>query len=290
MKLCIQCSKPFESAEWQCPHCHYTPVSNADYLVLKAYDPSQDNGFNPQLFDGLYHLEADNFWFTSRNGMIIQTMRTSFPQTASFLEIGCGTGFVLSAIQDAFPDWAIAGGEYFAEALEYTRRRVKQAPLFQLDAQQLPFEKHFDVIGMFDVLEHIDDDAAVLGQLYKACKVGGGIILTVPQHPFLWSQFDDYSFHRRRYTAQGLVERVEAAGFKVACVQSFNSVLFPIMLLSRIRKKKSSDTYDILAEFRINPTLNGFLKRAMDFERMLIRQSISFPFGGSLLMVGQRAG
>ena len=152
MKLCLQCKKSFDNLSWQCPHCNYIPRTSAGYLSLRAAKSSQSSGFDPHLYDALFNVEADNFWFTSRNSMIIHALETFFPQASSFLEIGCGTGFVLSAIQKAFPELKVAGGDYFTEALEYSSRRVQRAQLFQIDARQIPFENHFDVIGMFDVL------------------------------------------------------------------------------------------------------------------------------------------
>ena len=60
------------------------------------------------------------------------------------------------------------------------------------------------MIGAFDVLEHIADDELVLSQMHQAVRKGGGIILTVPQHSFLWSEIDEYSRHVRRYSVSEL--------------------------------------------------------------------------------------
>ena len=87
--------------------------------------------------------------------------------------------------------------------------------LFQMDARFVPFEEEFDVIGAFDALEHIKEDEDVLREIFRATKEGGGIILTVPQHPFLWSQMDEISHHYRRYTRRGLIDKVQRAGFEV---------------------------------------------------------------------------
>ena len=64
-----------------------------------------------------------------------------------------------------------------------------------MDARRIPFEDEFDVIGAFDVLEHIKEDEQVLVQMHRAVKSGGGIMLTVPQHMFLWSEQDVQAHH-----------------------------------------------------------------------------------------------
>ena len=80
-----------------------------------------------------------------------------------------------------------------------------------MDARRIPYEAEFDVIGAFDVIEHIYEDAAVLQQMHRAVRPGGGIIVTVPQHRFLWSKQDEFSCHFRRYTRGELMSKVSCA-------------------------------------------------------------------------------
>jgi len=157
-----------------------------------------------------------------------------------------------------------------------------------MDARQIPFEMEFDVIGAFDVLEHIDEDDVVLQQMFQAIKPGGGVILTVPQHRFLWSIVDEYSFHKRRYTRKKLIKKVKDAGFQVVYATSFVSFLLPLMLLSRIRRQKTRDNFDPVAELKINFCLNMIFENTLEIERAFIKFGFSFPAGGSLLMIAKR--
>lgn len=60
-----------------------------------------------------------------------------------------------------------------------------------------PFRKEFDTIGVFDVLEHVHEDEQILAQMHRAVHPdGGGIMLTVPQHPWLWSPTDEWFLGR----------------------------------------------------------------------------------------------
>ena len=66
------------------------------------------------------------------------------------------------------------GREVFSAGLRLAADRLPGVDLFQMDARQIPFENEFDVIGAFDVLEHIRDDELVLSQMYRAVRQGGG--------------------------------------------------------------------------------------------------------------------
>ncbi|HEY6044608.1 MAG TPA: methyltransferase domain-containing protein, partial [Nitrosospira sp.] len=156
------------------------------------------------------------------------------------------------------------------------------------DARKIPFESEFDVIGAFDVLEHIEEDEKVLAQIFHAVLPGGGIILTVPQHRFLWSQQDEYACHVRRYEAEELSNKVEQAGFQVERATSFVSLLLPLMFLSRLSKRKPVENYDPTQEFQISGLLNGILETVLDLERMIIRAGFSFPAGGSRLLIARK--
>ncbi len=245
-------------------------------------------GFDPELFDALYQIEPTHFWFGARNQMIVSTLQRYFPTFKNMMEIGCGTGYVLAAIEAQFPAAHLTGTDYFVEGLTYAAQRVKHAQLHQLDARSIEYENHFDVIGMFDVLEHIDEDELVLRQVYKACRPGGGILVTVPQHPFLWSQFDERSSHARRYTRPQIMERIRKAGFNVMYVTSFNSLTLPFMLAARLKNSRGQRAYNILNDFKVNPFINQFLVHLLNLERHMIQAGITFPAGGSLLVAAQR--
>src|SRR4030095_1631809 len=106
-------------------------------------------------------------------------------------------------------------------------------------ARRIPFRGEFDVIGAFDVLEHIKEDEEVLAQMYQATRPRGGVLLTVPQHSFLWSEVDDYSRHVRRYSASELKAKVKRAGFETLRTTSFVSLLLPVMFISRLRQRSA---------------------------------------------------
>lgn len=248
---------------------------------------STTGSFQVEAFRQLAALEAGNYWFESRNGLIVWALGRYFPQARSFLEMGCGTGFVLEGLRDAFPRIELAAAEMFPEGLAIARERVPDATFFLADARTFETPRSYDVVGAFDVLEHIDDDAAAIDRLYAATAPAGGALITVPQHPALWSVKDEYACHVRRYRRRELIGRLESAGFRILRATSFVSLLLPLMALSRLRPPPAA-AFDALGELQVPPWLNLTLRRCLDVERRLIRMGISWPAGGSLLVVCTR--
>lgn len=247
-----------------------------------------ESGYDPTHYSALAGLESRNFWFRARNRLIVWALGRYFPGARRFLEAGCGTGFVLSGITAAFPALEMTGSEVAAEGLGFAARRAPAARLIQMDARRIPFRGEFDAAGAFDVIEHIEDDRAVLRALREALVPGGGLLLTVPQHPFLWSEYDVRARHVRRYRAADLCAKLTEAGFEIVKMTSFVTLLLPLMIASRFMQRAPGADYDPLAELRIAPWLNWTLEQALDLERLLIRAGINFPVGGSLLVVAKR--
>jgi SAM-dependent methyltransferase len=201
------------------------------------------------------------------------------------MEIGCGTGHLLSHVITASPHLETSGSDVLEAGLKYAAARVPRVTFYQIDARQMPFEEEFDVVGAYDVLEHIEEERQVLAEIFRALKPGGGAILTVPQHSFLWGPADEYSRHKRRYTRSGLVETVKATGFDVIRATSWVSLLLPALLLSRMRERRGSTAFDPIAEFQSSARLNKVLAWISSVERTLITRGLSFAAGGSLLVV-----
>ena len=94
-------------------------------------------------------------------------------------------------------------------------------------------ESPFDLIGMFDVLEHIPEELETLVALREALAPGGRLMLTVPAHQYLWSYFDEAAHHCRRYSSQEIRDRLVEAGFEVEFLSQFMTCIFPIVWLFR---------------------------------------------------------
>jgi SAM-dependent methyltransferase len=257
-----------------------------DGFPLLAAHADDAAGFEPEAFAQLAELEAEHFWFRARNALICGLIRRHAPTAASLLEVGCGTGFVLQGVRTAYPALRLGGGEISLRGLAVARQRVPDAQLLQLDATRLPFEAEWDATAAFDVLEHLDNDQAALAELARAVVPGGTVLLTVPQHPWLWSADDEYGRHRRRYRRRDLVRRVGEAGLRVERVSSWVTLLLPLMAISRLGPRRGP--FDPAHELRQGRRSRAVLERILASEQALIERGISLPAGGSLIVVARR--
>jgi len=187
----------------------------------------------------------------------------------------------------------LLGSEQYPRGLVLARRRLGNGvTLLQMDARAVPAREEFDIIGAFDVLEHIPEDGHVLAQIRAALKPGGGTIISVPQHPWLWSPADDAACHQRRYARDELETKLEKAGLRVLQSTSFNALLLPLMMASRttmnLRARYDSKP-DPLSEFNIGPSLNRALSSVLRLEVALTSAGTRWPLGGSRFVVAQRA-
>jgi len=245
-------------------------------------------GFHAEDFATLAKLEGDSFWFRARNQLILWAAKPLLRADASFCEIGCGTGFVISALAKEMPLVKFSGTELFGDALPFARSRVPSAQFYEMDARRIPFRSAFDVVGTFDVLEHIQEDQTVLAEIHKALKPQGKLVITVPQHPFMWSHQDERACHVRRYTRDELVGKLKKAGFSVDFTTSFVSLLLPLMYMARRPARVDASDYDPVADLRLNPIVNSAMALVMTVERLFIKLGVRFPFGGSLLVVATK--
>ena len=238
--------------------------------------------FDPTAFDRLAQVEARHFWFVERRRLISWTLRRYFPAARSFCEVGCGTGFVLEGVARDHPQLAVTGVDPFPRALTLAAARVPAARLQQSSIHDSNGDV-FDVVGCFDVLEHIPDDQRALAQLVRRVRPGGGLILTVPQHPRLWSAADEIGHHQRRYTRRGLLRQLRAANLRCLRATSFMTFLLPLLALRRSASTREA----ALAELHPSPIANTVGGALLRLERGLIACGVSLPWGSSLLIVAR---
>ena len=289
MRVCVACGSARVDDAWACSECGHRPQIIEGFTSFAPELAAENEGFREDYFAELAQLEPTSFWFRARNRLILWALRAYFPDARRIMEIGSGTGYVLSGIRSAFPDAELHGSEIFSAGLAFAAERVPTATLYQMDALHIPFRGHFDMIGAFDVLEHIEDDSAVLEEVGRALRPGGGFIASVPQHPALWSPQDDHAFHVRRYTSRELRRKATAAGFEVLRMTSFVSLLLPMLFLSRSRmaEDRPGGETDAMGDLRQPRVVNMALGAVMTVERQLIRAGVPLPAGGSLLMLAR---
>jgi len=247
------------------------------------------DSFDAGAFKFLYKMEQTHFWHVGKKEIILDVLKRSVPglDNARMLEIGCGNGSVLNYLRRN--NINMEGCDLFREGLRLCRQRTGEVPLYQIDTLALPFKEEYEVIGLFDVLEHIEDDGKALSEIRKALRPGGYLILTVPAYQFLWSKKDEKAHHRRRYSKKDLIAKLERSGFSVNKVTYFMCSLFPLLASSRLIGKlfnnKEMDGGSINSlEYKTIPVINDIFLAFLRSEKYLIRY-IDLPFGASLLVL-----
>jgi SAM-dependent methyltransferase len=235
------------------------------------------------LYRRLYELEDGHWWFRGRRAVIWALLqRSGLPPRSRLLDAGCGTGRNLKELGFLGP---AQGVDSSPDAVAFCRERgldgVQEA---ELDA--LPFgDASFDLIVATDVIEHIEDDVAVLRELRRVAAPGARLLITTPAYRWLWSAHDDEHQHKRRYTRRALVHRIRAAGWRIEIATYFNTLLLaPIAVARALPRGRESNDYD-----RTPRALNEALSVPMRMEAGLLRRGVRLPAGVSIGVVCRAA-
>lgn len=292
--VCPRCTSALASAEGgaRCETCGagYRESEGILHLVMGGVGAP---GYDPHYFKTLPFVEERHFWFVGRREVVLDALRRAVPdlERRALFDIGCGSGGLLRFLAGARVPVSGACDAYL-EGLRIARRRV-QVPLLLVDeGRRPPLAAGQSLIGLFDVLEHIDDDRETLCWIWSVLEPGGVLVLTVPAHPFLFDEMDELAQHRRRYRRRELGEKLRSAGFEVRLLQHFMVTLVPMLValrrLGRLLPLRSSSAHARRnAELRIVPGLNGLMLGLLRLERSLGRL-VPLPFGSSLVAVAAR--
>jgi SAM-dependent methyltransferase len=247
---------------------------------------------DPSLYHAFYDLEEQHWWFVGRRRIVDSLLKARLGTKDStggaerrILDVGCGTGGMLPILSKY---GRVTGIDSEPLALDYCRKRgitdVHLQESFQAGAE-------YDVVTLFDVLEHVPDEEGFLATVRGYLKPGGILMVTVPAFQFLWSRHDDLNRHQRRYTKRALIEVLEKSGFEVERSSYFNTLLFPGAAAVRLlggnnRSSTSGDSDEALKQLRIGGS-NQALATIFGSERHLL-SLLDLPFGVSLYAMARK--
>jgi 2-polyprenyl-3-methyl-5-hydroxy-6-metoxy-1,4-benzoquinol methylase len=256
--------------------------------VASSYTDYPDGGFDLTDKSG-----ESSFWVRSRHRLLKRIVYDQLAQAGKIklLEIGCGTGRFIREIVDN-KNLEITGSEIYLKGILYAKKNIPNVDFIQFDVTQGLIGEEFDLIIALDVVEHIENDVAALSNIYKMLRKGGGLIITVPQHMFLWSRLDEILKHKRRYSRRELVAKLQENGFDIRYLTSFLFVLFPLMVIARMfdrgRHQTQPDEAALEKKVTFPNALNWIFDHLMRIDEELIRLGFSLPFGGTLVVVARK--
>ncbi len=234
--------------------------------------------------------EARHWWFVGRRRIIASVLLDMLGtrKDLRILDIGCGTGGMIPLLS-AYG--RVTGIDPAEAAIRYSRQRYdSMAELLQVDfPSELPGRGDFDLVTLFDVLEHLDDDTRALAVASTLLRPGGRLLITVPALRSLWSPHDVINQHRRRYLRKELKERIEGAGLHLDRLSYYNSLLFPAVFGARLLRRRLARMGDRRSDFRIgNHWINNRLADLFGAERHLLKRC-DLPLGVSLIAIASRS-
>lgn len=248
-----------------------------------------------RLHEQLREVGAAHWWYEGRRRIVEAQLEQLFEPGPhrEILEVGCGSGSMLPVLARFGNVTAI---EPDGGAVEYCRSTYGAiASVLQGRVpDDLPAKGSYDLVGAFDVLEHLADDVGALEAIGASLRRGGRLVATVPAFPSLWGRQDELSHHFRRYRADRLTNVVERAGLHIDRLTYFNTVLFaPIAFLRLTRRVAERLSRAHLQErgsdFDAGPRgwfSNRLLAGIFGLERHLLRRR-DLPVGVSLLLIAQ---
>jgi SAM-dependent methyltransferase len=260
--------------------------------------PSASISYDPAFYDPIGAAEDTHFWYQARNeviGALVEECVAPLPDGHRVLEVGCGGGTVLRMLEARCSRGTVVGLDFFAEGLRRARRRTRCA-MVQADLHWPPFRERFDLIGLFDVLEHLEDDEAVLHRLHEMTVPGGALLLTVPSRPGLWSYFDEAARHHRRYELEALVSVVTRAGYDVSYASEYMAPLLPMAWLQRrvlARLRRGAGPTAAPEELAasdlepVSPLVNRVLRSVLGLESRAVARHRRLPFGTSIVLLAR---
>jgi SAM-dependent methyltransferase len=236
-------------------------------------------------YDRMRQLQENHWWFRGRRTILSGLIGDlGLPQPAKVLEVGCGPGGNLTMLRQ-FGE--VTGLEPDEASRSYASERMGVRVEGGLLPDGLPFApESFDLVCAFDVIEHVDEDAASVAALGRLLKPGGYLATTVPGQPWMWSQHDALHHHKRRYRMRDYRRLFDAAGLSVRKASYFNTLLFTpiavIRLMKLLLRSKSADD-DSLPPAPVNNLLAGLFGSELHWLR-----HAPAPTGVSIVLIAQR--
>lgn len=251
----------------------------------------QEVSYPPDGNDACFSIEEGSFWFQHRNAIITDVVRL-FPPDGPIFDIGGGNGYVAKGLEmEGFPTVLVEPGP--AGASNAVKRGLKNVICATVETAGFR-SNTLSAVGLFDVVEHIEDDLAFLAHVQSLMPVDGRIYLTVPAFQLLWSREDDDAGHYRRYTPKSIARCLQRAGFAVEYMTYFFWFLtLPVFVCRTVPSLIGIQRTVSVERMRREHSTGGgighlLVNRAREIERKRIQQKKGMPFGGSCLAVARK--
>ncbi|HVO27775.1 MAG TPA: class I SAM-dependent methyltransferase [Candidatus Margulisiibacteriota bacterium] len=239
------------------------------------------------MYDYFYEIERTHWWSVSMRSvfhmLLVGALRGA--GRPRMVDVGCGTGITL---EEFSRHGLVFGVDAAWQAVSFSKRRNPTRGVCQANVLSLPIAAEtLDVVLAFDVIEHIEDDAAALREMHRVLRPEGVAVINVPAFASLWSEKDVAAHHQRRYTRPMLNRLLQTTGFRVDRITYTNAILFPAVWCVRAIQRLAKRPWNPEGEYRPRPWVNGGLAWLLRFELSALRY-FNLPCGTSVTCVARK--
>ncbi|MCX8065846.1 MAG: class I SAM-dependent methyltransferase [Candidatus Hydrogenedentes bacterium] len=232
-----------------------------------------------------HETEKDYWWFTLKRDLVIMLISSMVEKGSTVLEIGSGGGMLSAELSKI--GYNIISTDVEPASAKYTKEMRVEKVFISDCGKGIPLlEKTIDLIFMTDVLEHIEDDDYTISECVRVLKNGGYLLITVPAYPCLYSSWDRWNNHYRRYNKKMILSFAQTHNLSVLKLSHWNTLGIPFAI-----------TRKFLDIFAPNRNYEGFphtpkfidstLRYLMSIENRIIKK-YSIPAGLSIVCILQK--
>ena len=224
---------------------------------------------------------TSSWWYETRNQVIWHAIRR-YPISGALWDIGSGLGEVSSYLTSVGAECVAV--EPNGLGAQVSSEKGVLSIQGDLHALELP-DSSIEAVGLFDVLEHLDNADDVLSEIYRVLKVDGKLFITVPATKWLWSASDDLAGHHLRYTRKKIRQQLENAGFEVLSIRYFFfSLVLPILMLRAVPFRLGLRS--LIDDIKLVQKKSGWMSRLITKIEVALCGKI--PIGTSLVIVATK--
>lgn len=203
----------------------------AEVILLKQI--SQQDTFPPEYFE---ILENDHFWYQWRQRALLLRLaeaKIDLSTKLNVLDLGCGSGLVRQQLEQS-THWTIDGADLDYQALRSNPDLKGKCYLYDIASRDSSLQEKYDVILLFDVLEHIEDTRSFLANVSFHLKPGGHLLINVPAYQTLFSEYDKAVGHVMRYNKNLLKALLTDEGYIIATASYWGACLVPLLVIRKM--------------------------------------------------------
>ena len=246
---------------------------------------------NKNAYEEMFAVEDSHWWYVGLHDLVTVISNRLFPpEHIKILDVGCGTGGLLSILSRAGHE--VEGLDFSDDALSFCHKRGLQN-VFKADINEWkPNQNAYNLITSFDVLSHewITDEVKILKSLADGLKENGLIMLNYPAFPILRRRHDKVVMMRKRYTKKVLTQMLSKASLEPVIFSYRVPHAFIVLLMLRLFESFKTDQQESQSDIATIPSevFNNALTYAIKLENQAIARGLPIPFGSSLFVAARK--